>query len=193
MDRLQFCPIVGRMDALSAMPESFAAGTTVKLRRTHELYPASDGWGLILYVTGAQVVNAVAVAAGDSFDITLSAAATGALSPGTYAWTERVIKAGEVADAASGFVTVTRNLAAAGPGDAQSFAEKTLPLVRAAIEAIVTGRMASYQVPGRGAEYLNLDELRKLEGELVADIRRARSGGRIGRQHLIDFRRAGPA
>ena len=193
MDRLGISSIVRRMEPLSAMPEAFPAGTTLKLRRSHADYPADDGWGLTLYLAGAQTASAVGSPNGSAFDLTLSAATTAALSPGTYRWLERASKGGEIYDVAAGYVTVLRNLATAGPGDALSFAEATLADVEAGIQAIASGKLSSYQVAGRGGEYLSMEDLMKLRAQLINEINMIRSGGRVGRQHLVVFRKAGPA
>lgn len=187
MDRLADCLIVGRMDPVSAIPESFTAGTTLKLRRTHSSYPASDGWTMQFYLAGAQVATVAGVAAGDSFDVTLPAATTAPLPPGMYRWVERVSKAGETYDAATGLVTLNRNLAAAGAGDAQSWEEKAVVVLQASISGTLEDGMSGYQIAGRSVQTIPLEEQMKLLAQLTALIRRRRSGGRIGRQHLINF------
>jgi hypothetical protein len=173
------------------MPEAFAAGTTVKLTRLHSDFPASGSWTLAFFLAGADTLTVAGSPNGDAFDITLTAAATAVLPPGTYRWTERATKSGETYDAATGVVSVTRNLATAADGDAQTWEEKQLAAVESAIAAMIAGKLQRYQIAGRIGEYLNLDELKKLRGELVAAVQRQRNGGRIGRQHMVDFRKPG--
>ena len=179
------------MTTLTALPESFPAGTTVRLARSYGDFPASAGWALKLYLAGAAVMNAAGVADGDGFVITLTAAATAALTPGLYRWVERATKGSESYDAASGLVTVTRNLATAAAGDAQSWEEKQLAEVEAAIATMIAGKLQRYQIASRVGEYFTLDEMRKLRGELIAAVNRQRNGGQIGRQHHLRFGQAG--
>lgn len=182
--------MVRPMDPLTEMPASFAAGTTVKLRLSFSDYPASAGWALTLLLAGASVVSATGNASGDAHDVTLTAAATAPLQPGTYRSTARLSKAGEVYDVALGYVSVTRNLATAGPGDALSSAETLLAEVDTAIAAIVAGRLQSYQLPGHGGEKLDLEKLTTLRTKLQAEVRRLQNGGKVGVLHAFQFRPA---
>src|SRR5512139_1557081 len=99
----------GRMtQELSALPESFAAGTTVKYRRRLSDYPASAGWTLKLHLAGASVLAKTATADGDDFLVTIEATDTeGDFAAGLYKWVERVSNAGgEVYEVGRGTVTV---------------------------------------------------------------------------------------
>ena len=58
---------------LSALPESFAAGTTVNYRKRFSDYPASAGWTLKLHLAGASVMAKTAAADGDDFVVTIAA------------------------------------------------------------------------------------------------------------------------
>ena len=64
----------GRMaQELSALPESFAAGTTVKYRKRFSDYPARAGWTLKLHLASASVLAKTAAADGDDFVVTIAA------------------------------------------------------------------------------------------------------------------------
>ena len=178
------------MDALTQMPEAITAGTLVKYQRSFSDFPADQGWALAVYLRGKGTANATANANGSAFDVTLSASASAALPPGSYIWTERVTKATEVYDVASGLVTVLLNPATAGAGDSQTWEEKTLALVETAITALSTGGVESYQVGTRAVTKIQLPELKKFRGELIGVVRMQRNGGRAGRQHLVTFRSA---
>src|SRR5690348_5616749 len=135
--------VAGTMSTeLTALPATIDAGTTVRYTRTLGAYPASAGWTLKLYLAGASVVNVDGVPDGDNFIVTIPAGTTATLLKGTYAWTERVTKSGEIYDAAAGTVLVRPNVATASAGDFQSWAEKTLPIVEAAIAGQLDDGMA---------------------------------------------------
>jgi len=195
MDRLEISAIVRAMaTVLTQMPEHFAAGTTLQYRKTYADYSGSSGWVVTLHLAGPKVASDQGNDLGGGvWEFAVSSVNTGALTAGVYRWVERAVNSGlsQTVDLASGLVTVTPDLAQASDGSAQSWEEKMLASVNTGIEAIVSGKMASYQVAGRGAEYLSLEELTKLRGELVAAVQRQRRGGRPGKQHLINFRRAG--
>ena len=175
------------MDALTRMPEAFTAGTLVKYQRSFSDFPANQGWTLALFLRGKGVANGSAAANGAAFDVTLAASATAALAPGTYYWTERVTKGTEIYDVDSGVVTVLLNPETAAAGDSLSWEEKTLPLVEAALTALSVGGVQSYQIGTRAVTKVDVPELKRLRGELVANIMRQRNGGRPGRTHLVNF------
>lgn len=162
--------------ALTELPETIDAGTTVGYTRSHSAYPASGGWVLKLYLAGLSVANFTGTPNGDSFDVVLPASLTAPLLPGSYIWSERVTKAGEEYTAADGMVVVNPNIATAGAGDLQSWEEKTLAIVRAAIAGSVESRILEYQIHSRAVKYHSLEELRKLESELSSKVARKKSG-----------------
>lgn len=163
--------------SLTELPATLDAGTTVKYTRSHAAYPASDGWALSLYLAGPAVpAPFTGAASGAAFDVTLAAASTATLPPGTYTWVERVTKGGEVYDAARGQVTVNANIATAAAGDLQSWEEKTLKVVEARIAGSMDKAIAEYQIHSRAVKYIPLDELRKLRSELKAAILQKKTG-----------------
>lgn len=173
------------MDPLSQMPESFAAGTTVKLLRELSDYPADDGWTYALHLRGVGTLDAVGSASGSAFAVTLAAADTDGLAAGTYRWTERVAKAGEKYDAATGLVVVTLDMAAAAAGAGQSHAERVLALIEAAIEGRIPNGMESYQIQGRSVSKIPLMDLERLRGIYAARVARQKNGGQIGSIQMV--------
>ena len=163
-------------DQLTALPDVIDAGTTVTYTRTLGDFPASAGWTLTLYLAGASIANAAGTPSGDNFIVTIPAGTTANLVAGTYHWVERVTKAGQVFDAASGTVVVRPNLATATAGDFQSWAEKTLPIVEAAIAGQLDEGMAEYQIHSRAVKLIPLEELMKLRAQLTAALAQKRTG-----------------
>lgn len=176
------------MEALTALPARFAAGTTIKYRRSYPDFPAS-AWDLRLHLAGPVVKSWVAAKDGDVFDFTLAAAETAVCVAGSYRWVERVTQGTEVYDAAAGMVTVTANVATAGVGELQSWREKALVEAREALSALVSGRVQSFQIGTRAFSKLDLPELRKLVVELEAGVAREQGGGQLGRLHQMRFTR----
>lgn len=162
------------MSELSALPDAFAAGNTVVYRKSFVDYPAISGWACALHLRGPSILDVNAAASGADFVFTIAASNTAALTPGRYTWVERVTKSGEVYDVASGYAILTRNLATAVAGDTQTYEEKTLAVIEAALTGELTDNMRSYQIAGRAVyliEPLELEKLRSRYSQLVAQQR----------------------
>jgi hypothetical protein len=99
---------------------------------------------------------------------------------------ERVSKAGEVHDVASGVVTVDPDLANVAPGDLQASDEKLLKVLEAAISGQLTDGIASYQIAGRMVSKIPLEELVAMRNSLRASVATAQSG-RASRKVLFRF------
>jgi hypothetical protein len=177
------------VDPLTALPARFAAGTTVKYRRSYSDFRAGAGWTLKLHLAGPSVKQWSAAPDGDVFAFTLPASETAALTPGSYRWIERASKAGEEYDAAAGMLTVTVDVAKAGVGELQSWAEKALAEARDALSALINGRVQGFQIGSRVFTKLDLPELRKLVVELESRVAREQGSGSIGRIHQFRFTR----
>lgn len=177
------------MQTLTSIPERFAAGTTVKYRRSPADFPASDGWSLSLYLNGAVSQTYAAQVVSGEFEFTLPASGTpphtGVLTAGNYIWTERASKVGVgVFDYATGFVEVTPDTAAATGNALQSKEEQELVLVDLAIKARLGGDggdaiLKSYSLGGRAAELVPLSELYRHRNHLRAVIRSQRNPGQF--------------
>jgi hypothetical protein len=155
------------MGELTALPATFAAGTTVRYRRSFADYPASAGWALTLHLNGPEsIAHADAVADGDDFVLTLSATATAALEPGSYRWAERVSNGDEVYDVASGAITVTVNLATAVAGDALSWARRELAIIRKIKEGRIDADVEAYQIDGRSWQKIPMERVWVREADL---------------------------
>lgn len=179
----------GRMaQELSAIPESFAAGTTVRYRRRLSDYPAGSGWTLRLHLAGASVLAKTAAADGDDFVVTLAAEDTaGAFTPGLYKWVERVSKDGEVYEVASGTVTVLPNLAEATEGSEQEWVERAIAALKAHIEGRLPAGMESYQIAGRAVSKIPVKEAVALLATFESRLARLKNADFVTRQILVSF------
>ena len=167
------------MSELTALPACFAAGTTVVYRRTLADYAANNGWTLTLHLAGVNVLSTAGVASGADHVITLTAANTATLGAGVYTWSERVTKGVEAYVVASGTVVVEPNLATATAGQLQSFEEKELAAVEAALASLITSGHSSYQIHGRAVTFADKLELMKIRDALVLRIQRRKRGGKL--------------
>jgi hypothetical protein len=177
------------MDALTALPSSFAAGTTVKYTRNLADRPANGGWALELVISGRSRLAVNATPSGADFAITLPATETAKLGAGLYRWAERASKAGEVFTVGEGSVNVTPDVVAAPVGELQSPDEKELELVIAAIEKRLPADLEAFQIAGRSVNKIPMAELWKRRAVLESRIARAKNGGELGRRHLVSFPR----
>lgn len=173
--------------SLTALPESFAAGTTVSYLKTLPGYPNSL-WTLTLYLAGAKTASFLATNEGSGFRVTLPADITAELAAGAYTWTERIEMGGPTRlDVATGIVVVQANIADATDGSFQSWAEKTLPIVELAIAGRLPTGMESYQIAGRAVSKIPIADLVKLRSQLIAMIARVQNPTRVSQQVLVKF------
>jgi len=176
------------MARLTEVPTEFASGTSVEMTLTFPDYPASDGWGLKFYIAAKDLTPAMTGSAnGSGFDVTISVADSTRLAAGTYRWAAIATKAADVKTAASGYVKVTPNLAAALPGELQSWEEKTLEIVEARLSGRLDDQIAQYSIAGRQVAKFALEELIALRDKLKETVRMQRSDGMFVRNVLVSF------
>ena len=175
------------MATLTALPDSFPAGTTVKYTRAVSDYPATSGWTLKLILAGPSALTVTAAASGGDYAVTVTAAQSAALLAGIYRWAEEVNKAGDVYRVGDGTVSVEPNMNTAAAGDLQSEDEKQLVLVNARIAEIHAKGISSYSIDGVTVNKVELRDLYLERTRLKLAISRAKGGGGIGRQYLVAF------
>jgi hypothetical protein len=175
------------LPVLTSMPERITAGATLKYSRSFSDFRADDGWTLELRLAGRNLLTVAGTPNGASFDFALAVAATATLGAGNYTWRELATKAGETFVAASGAVTVEADIAAAQAGDFLSWAERTLPVVEAAIAWRLTGDVQSYSIAGRSMTKIPMAELLQLRATCQAAVQRGQHPGKFGPQVLAAF------
>jgi hypothetical protein len=172
---------------LTTVPDSFPAGTSLNIRFDLADYPAPT-WEASLHIKGAGALDAVGVADGTGHLFEIAASATDDLPPGLYQWAVRVSGPdGEILQPCEGLTNVTPDIAEADAGDLQSWAEKTLALVEAAIAGRIPSGMESYQVLGRAISKIPLADLMKIRDQLRASVKAKGAGKGLGRKVLIGF------
>ena len=183
---------------LTALPESFAAGTTVTYRRQLSDYPASGGWTLKLYLAGASTLEKAAAADGDDHIVTLAAADTsGSFAAGLYKWAERVSHTdGRVYEVASGVVTVLPDLTTATDGGQQEWLERAITAheptnLVVPHEGRLPAGMESYQIAGRAVSKIPVKEAVDLLTSLESRLARLANPDAVTRQVLVSFSETG--
>lgn len=175
---------------LTALPESFPAGTTVGYTKSLGDYPASDGWTLTLYLAGVSVTSVEATADGDSFIVTIPASKTLAstgFEPGLYKWIERVALSGAVHEIDSGIVTILPDLATAAAGAEQNWIERAVIALRLHIEGRLPAGMESYAIAGRQVAKMSIKDAVDLLSTLESRLARLQDPSSISRTVLARF------
>lgn len=174
---------------LSALPDSFSAGTTVRYRKSFSDYPASSGWTLKLHLAGPGHVSKTAVPDGNDFVVTLDAADTPAgFAAGLYKWVERVSNAGgEVYQVDAGVVDVTSNLEEAPDGAEQEWLEPAIATLKVAIQNQMASGIVSYQIAGRGVTKETRAEALKTLAALESRLAHIRNPDFLTRPVLVSF------
>lgn len=168
------------MGTLAALPPTFAAGTTVRYRRSYAEYPASAGWALTLWLNGVtSVAHVDAVADGDDFVLELTATATAALESGPYKWVELVTKDGETHDPARGNVAVTVNFATAAAGATLSWARRELAIIRNIKAGRMDADVQAYAIDGRSWQKIPIESVWAREAYLLRIIAVAEERGSV--------------
>jgi hypothetical protein len=174
------------------VPTHFPAGTTVKFTRTLDDFSPADGWSYAIYLNGlTQKFNKAAVIVGGIYNIEFVPADTAALSPGPYRYAERLTNSvtGEVYDINGDelVINIEPNVASAVAGTFNTWEERTLLVVEAALSGRLTSDISSYQVAGRAVSKIGIQDLRRIRGELKAAIWRQNNPGRLGVPYEVQF------
>jgi len=154
-------------------PTAITAGDTITWTRTEALYPASAGWVLTYYLS----LNAAApktiecAASGDDHAAAVAAATTAAWAHGTYLWTARVAKAGEVFTVGSGEVRVLPD--PSSTADKRTHAAKCLASIEAALETSVGSATVEVELDGVRIKK-DRSELLRIRDRYRAEVRRER-------------------
>lgn len=173
------------MATLTWMPDEFRAGETVSFELTLPDFPPAS-CTLVVALRGVSAADGTVVENASTYTVTFTAAATAALAPGVYQWAAMATgPGGVVTQAASGVVRVLQNLVTAAAGAAQSHAEQMVVILEAAIEALVSGKVQSYQIHARSVTYTDLAELRKMLAAYRAELRAEMGGGPFQDIHAV--------
>lgn len=178
----------------TGVPASLAAGDSWLWQQSYGDFPVSEGWTLSYRFRGAAVLDTASshlTSSGETWTVTIPATLTADLPPGNYAWTASMTGsgayAGRVHTAETGVLEVTRNLALAQDGDAQTWEEKALAAIEAVLTNQITDAVASYMIGGRQVVTIPLGELRALRASLKRAVSR-QAGKSAFTEHRVAFR-----
>lgn len=161
-------------------PEVLVAGDQWQWDKHVPDYSAADGWQLSYTLQGTEKTDlvwstqVVAHPNGVDFRITVLPAVTANLTAGTLKWQAYVTKAGERRTVDLGVIILQPNFATAAAGTQRTHAEKTLGVIKAALEGRLTSDIESYQIAGRAVSKIPVEQLVKLRGQYEAMVYRER-------------------
>jgi hypothetical protein len=174
------------------VPDHFPAGTTVRFTRSLDDFAPSDGWGYVIYLNGlTQKFNKAATVLSNIFQIEFLPADTASLNPGPFRYAERLTNSGtgEIYDITGDelVINIEPNVASAAAGAFNTWEERTLAVVEAAIAGRLTSDIQAYQIAGRSVSKIPIQQLRVIRGELRAAIWRQNNPGQLGVPHRVEF------
>ncbi|HEV8456372.1 MAG TPA: hypothetical protein VGQ24_15855 [Gemmatimonadales bacterium] len=168
------------------IPDRLRAGDTWLWKATFPDYPAAEGWTPQYVIRGVgrlQWAASYGVAVGEEWTITIPASVTGTLEAGRYEWSVLVVGSGAFSGRShtveTGILLVLANLLTAAEGDRQSYAEKTLAVIREKMAGRITDDIQSYMIGTRQVGKIEIRELMRLEAVFSARVRRERNGGQL--------------
>jgi hypothetical protein len=167
-------------------PTHFAAGTTVKYTRSLDDFAPSDNWGYTIYLNGLtdKFNKAATVQDPATFLIEFVPADTASLTPGPYRFAERLVNSisAETYDIRGDTLVliIEPNVASSAAGAFQTFEERTLAVLEAAISGNLSGGIQSYQIAGRAVSKYQMSELMNLRGMFRAAVWRQQHPGHLG-------------
>ncbi|MGN6104065.1 MAG: hypothetical protein ACTHU0_03100 [Kofleriaceae bacterium] len=164
-------------------PKSFAAGDTAQWTRSVADYTAADGYTLRYYFAGPDTFQVDAVESTGGWLVTVTSAQTAEKAAGIYRWRAYAEKgSGDDRErwlVATGTLTLEANLAAAEPGDQQSFAERMVAAIKARLEARAGVDLESYGVAGKQAQKIPFQQLRQELGVWQRVVWREQNPGKL--------------
>lgn len=141
----------------------------------------SSAYALRYEIRGPVSLTLNAVAAGTSWQTTITTAQSGSLTPGTYYWAAYLSKTGERVTAGTGTFVITTDLSGALANyNGQSQEEKDLQAIKDEISARVSGGFAyEYTIGNRSLKKEPLTALLELKDRYERLVRRQREAEAI--------------
>ena len=163
-----------------AEPTQFPVGDSLTWTTSVPDYPASDGWALSYFMAlpSGPVIQFGSTGNGDDYTVSILAATTQAWAPGTYQWTSRVSKSGEVHTVGRGLFVILPDPTASN--DPRSHVRKCLDAITVVIEGRMNDPLAEYKIDGVEAKRIPIEQLLKLQAYYTARVR-LESGGPIAK------------
>jgi len=167
-------------------PTQVEAGTTVRFTQAPvttafgDVGPAT-GWSLVYLLRGPGEANATATDDGVLWTVSLPATVTSTLAPGGYTWALRASAGADVVTLAQGACTVTIDMAQAVAGDVQTWEERTLAVVEAALHGNLSDSVQSYMIGDQQVQKIPIEKLMVIRAQLQSAVAQQRSASGFGR------------
>lgn len=183
------------------VPSRVTAGDTWSWLASFRDYQPTEGagtWTLSYGIVGVDLLEwdpAWAVEQAGGWLVTIPAASTDSVTAGAYRWTATLEGGGTYAGLrmtpARGILTVDPDPAGLVAGDGQSFAEKNLAVVEAALSGRLSSDLQSYSIGGRSVALIPYAELYQIRNKLRTEVWRDRNPGKALPGLHIAFRQPG--
>lgn len=167
------------------MQQQLFAGTTLNFLTPTPGYSAAEGWVLkfrLVPRTSGAAIDITCTAEGEDHRAQVTAAATAAWALGSYTWTSRVEKSGEIYAVGQGQISIQQNPATALAGfDGRSQAARALDDARAALASFnaSNGRVRRYRIGERETEYHSAAEIIKQIAYWEQELEREENAARL--------------
>ena len=164
-------------------PTTVIAGDTLEFVKSFSDYPADAGWTLSYSLRGVtgSAPNFSASADGQAHSVTVPAATTLGWAPGQYQAQGYVTHTdGRRFSVFSGYITVTRNLAAEDAiTDIRSHARKVVDNIESVLEGRATDDVLNSTIEGTTIQRLSVDQLLLLRDRYRAEVRREEAAAKL--------------
>lgn len=163
------------------MPPRFAAGDTLRFRRSLSDYPA-PAWSLVFELRNASAaVTITAAADGADHLVSEAPATTTAYTAGRYHWRAYASDGTDRFEVERGTVEITPDFSAAGAADRRSHAETVLDAIEAVIAGRATKDQEGYTIAGRTLNRTPIPDLLRLRDVYRSEVAGERQAERVRR------------
>lgn len=159
------------------LPGSISAGLTFKRTVNLPAYPASQGWGLHIYLRGVSAINIESTPSGTQHIFDVPASTTSAWKAGSYGYSVRAVNAtsGEVYEVDGGNLNILGDIQTATDGDYRSHAQKVLDAVEAVIENRASLDQERYRINNRELYRTPMADLLRLRAQYRNEVRQEKA------------------
>lgn len=172
------------IDVLTALPDAFFAGDTVKVRSSPSGFAAPE-WSGTLVFNGPDAFSVTATQDGTSQLYSITSTTTASIPSGIYSWAEIVVNDdGERATVGSGNVWIKPNASI----EVLTWAAECLTLIRAHIKGRLPAGLQNHSINGSSISKIPLSEAVKLEQHFLARVnaeQAAQAGDEYGETNRI--------
>lgn len=172
-------------------PSSISAGLTFDRPATLTAYTAPE-WQLSAVLRGPGAIDLTAEANGTAHRFLVSAAVTAEWTPGTYWYSIRATREGDVVEVEEGQIAVKPNLAAVeGTHDGRNHVQRVLESIEAVLEKRASIDQERYKINNRELWRTPIADLLVLRDRYRSELRRMnaiRKGGLFNQAVRVRFR-----